>query len=114
MRPATGVEHRGPQPASDLRESGEATKVDTATPADAMKVLTDHREMDPDKIGRPVSGVGDAAMFYGRSMANNGPSLDFVRGNVYYELNLQSIGPKAGADAEAKFTALSRAVLAAP
>lgn len=81
-------------------------------PAEAMKKLTDAKAMDVDKTFSDVSGIGDAAVFYNRSMASNGPVLEFVSGSAYYQLNLQTLASNAGKTAEAELKTLAGKVLA--
>lgn len=61
------------------------------TAVKALRKLKDNKEMDYDNKGKEVSGVGDGANYYNYSMVSGGPKLEFVKDNVVYKLNIQTI-----------------------
>jgi hypothetical protein len=81
------------------------------TPAEALRKLSDKKEMDYDNKGKVVNGVGDGAYYYNYSMVAGGPKLEFVKDNVYFKLNIQTIKSGSFASLEGDIMNLARKVL---
>ncbi len=80
------------------------------TPQDALRMLADIKDMNTDKKER-LTGYGDEAYFVKSSMMSGGPSLSFVKGNVFYKLGVQTIQKGAGATLPDEVLALAKKVL---
>ena len=81
------------------------------TSGEALKKLKDHKEMDYENKGKAVSGYGDGAYFYNNSMVGGGPSLEFVKDNVYFKLNIQTIKSGSFASLEGDIMNLAKRIL---
>lgn len=86
----------------------------TPSAADAAKRVADAKEMDMDKRGKPVPGVGDGAYLIVTGMQNGGPTLAFSKGTVWHKLNIQTIKRGTFPKLEGEIMALSARVLAHP
>ena len=99
---------------NDIREALRA--VDPKDPTntkikEALKFLSDRKEMDYDKKGKTISGYGDDAYYTNVSMVSGGPKLEFVKDNVYYNLGIRTIKRGAVDTLESELMALGKKVL---
>ncbi len=81
------------------------------TAKEALKFLSDRKEMDYDKKGKTISGYGDDAYYTNVSMVSGGPKLEFVKDNVYYNLGIRTIKRGAVDTLESELMALGKKVL---
>lgn len=79
--------------------------------ADARSFLASSKEMDYDKKGKTLSGFGDDAYLMMQSMAYGGPSIQMVKGSVYYKLTIQTIKAGSFKGIEQELLALAKLVL---
>ena len=79
--------------------------------AEANRFLNGRKELDYDKKGREVSGVGSSAWLTKYPMTSGGPTLEFVKDNVYYKLTELSLKSGAGNTIETEMIELAKKLL---
>ena len=82
-----------------------------ASPEEARRFIDGNKEMDYDKKGKSMQGFGDDAYYSNVSMVAGGPKLEFIKGNVYYKLNIQTIKSGSFQSLEKDILDLARKVL---
>lgn len=79
--------------------------------SEALQMLQEAKATDFDKKGKDVVGFGDSAYYFNYQMQDGGPSLAFVKDNVYYKLTVQTIHSGAFTTIESEIMALAKKIL---